>query len=859
MVNTPSPSPLLTGLALLVWAVPSAAEILPADRIPPAGTWGSAGVEGGIPPRTTICADVTTPPYDADPTGATSAVAAIQAAIDDCSNGEVVWVPAGTYLIDDRLSLRTPITLRGAGAATVFRVTGNTAVEIGGLGPWPPPKANAGYFMEVTGGATRGSTTVTVSDTSEIDVGKMIAIDEADDPALVWTKNDSVGRYRSSMHMVEAKTATSVTFRPPLPIDYTHTPHLARYPDLVSDAGVESIKLVGTGSEPGQFINIWSAWNVWVYDCEFTDMPSKTVVVGWSAHVELRKNFMHDQSNGGPNSEGLDLLCDVSQSLVVDNICVAAGFPQINIGDGGANPYYSGGSGNVIAYNYAVNSFYTDPPTSVDHWKMTADIGTNHSPHPQYNLVEGNYTNKFHVDSYHGSGSHTVLLRNLITGRNDWEFATTPTAVQLDRRNLYYALVGNVLGQVGSPTTYEYVTQSGWSGSTIYRLGFPDGGNDGFSGTHPPDPILHADGGPRDLYVDRDDTTHGTTLIEGNWVSHTGAQDWTIPPEAIPASLFLGAKPSWFGSLAWPPVDPAAPVTDDPTIIPAGYRYVHGSDPPPEVATCGSPVTCDVGETCANCPADCGPCCGNSVLDSGETCDPGITSGPGTCPVACDDGNACTTDALVGAAASCTAACLRSPIVACSNGDGCCPAGCNSATDGDCAPGCGDLICGGGETCGTCPGDCAPGVGEVCCADVVVTGDCCVPGDCGFGETCVGNACEPIGACADRDGDGHRAAACGGDDCDDTDAGVAPGVAELCRDGIDNDCDALSDELDREDCGGKGRLTGGCSCGGADPRSALWLVALGLARAADRTRRRAADARASPPQKKEGAPGGAPS
>src|SRR5262245_22695476 len=31
-------------------------NIVPADRLPPPGTWESAGVEGGIPERTKVCA-----------------------------------------------------------------------------------------------------------------------------------------------------------------------------------------------------------------------------------------------------------------------------------------------------------------------------------------------------------------------------------------------------------------------------------------------------------------------------------------------------------------------------------------------------------------------------------------------------------------------------------------------------------------------------------------------------------------------------------------------------------------------------------------------------------------------------------
>jgi hypothetical protein len=43
---------------------------------------------------------------------------------------------------------------------------------------------------------------------------------------------------------------------------------------------------------------------------------------------------------------------------------------------------------------------------------------------------------------------------------------------------------------------------------------------------------------------------------------------------------------------------------------------------------------------------------------------------------------------------------------------------------------------------------------------------------------------------ADRDGDGAKSIACGGDDCDDNDPRRYPGNAEICDDGHDEDCDA---------------------------------------------------------------------
>jgi MYXO-CTERM domain-containing protein len=69
--------------------------------------------------------------------------------------------------------------------------------------------------------------------------------------------------------------------------------------------------------------------------------------------------------------------------------------------------------------------------------------------------------------------------------------------------------------------------------------------------------------------------------------------------------------------------------------------------------------------------------------------------------------------------------------------------------------------------------------------------------------------------CADADGDGHSAAACGGDDCNDAISTIYPGAPELC-DGLDNDCDGLIDDGAGccDDADGDGYDAAGC--GGSD-------------------------------------------
>jgi len=67
--------------------------------------------------------------------------------------------------------------------------------------------------------------------------------------------------------------------------------------------------------------------------------------------------------------------------------------------------------------------------------------------------------------------------------------------------------------------------------------------------------------------------------------------------------------------------------------------------------------------------------CGNGTLQPGEQCDDAGTA----------DGDGCSRACVVEACHACAGApSTCAPIVACADGDGCCPAGCDEPTDDDC-------------------------------------------------------------------------------------------------------------------------------------------------------------------------------
>ena len=112
----------------------------------------------------------------------------------------------------------------------------------------------------------------------------------------------------------------------------------------------------------------------------------------------------------------------------------------------------------------------------------------------------------------------------------------------------WFNFVGNVLGAAGQHSGWVYETNflSGTPG--IWLMGWDD-----FS-PYPVDPGVQA-----------------TIIRDGNYDHLTSSQQWhNGAPRPIPNSLYLTAKPAFFGSNTWPWVDPATGTT---YVLPAKARF----------------------------------------------------------------------------------------------------------------------------------------------------------------------------------------------------------------------------------------------------------------------------------------------
>jgi hypothetical protein len=140
-------------------------DIIPADR---RIDWSNVGIPGGIPNRTTICANIKNAPYNAVGDGVTDDSSAITAAIAACPVGQVVYIPAGTYRAG--ITVNKGVVIRGDGAQKTII---NGAINM-----------HKGYAINdkvvIVSGTEKGSDTVEVVDNKYIKVGDHILFEAGD-------------------------------------------------------------------------------------------------------------------------------------------------------------------------------------------------------------------------------------------------------------------------------------------------------------------------------------------------------------------------------------------------------------------------------------------------------------------------------------------------------------------------------------------------------------------------------------------------------------------------------------------------------------------------------------------------------
>ncbi|HRP05385.1 MAG TPA: glycosyl hydrolase family 28-related protein, partial [Opitutaceae bacterium] len=435
-------------------------ELLPAARRVDWTANVAVGVPGGIPNRTKLV-DVTLAPYHADKTGATNASAAIQAAVNAAKAGDVVFLPAGIYRIDTPVYIgpdKDGISVRGAGMeATVLDVRTNTAFSVGSGSDyqWAWPASG----NEISSGLSKGSSSLTIANTSAFSVGQIIKISFenviSDELILAgYVPTVSVGGYnriRNQKARITGKTGTTLSFSPSLhyapPAGLSGRVNVAQLQcDFV---GIEELCIDGAKGSMIFPIIYDQCFGCWIRSVKIMNTNNYGVFLTDSLNCEIRACLIRDRKTGGSNGAGILFGC-VSSSLIEDNIVLDVA-PAVEVN--------SSSTGNVFAYNFL-------------ECPVGGALNTNHGPHNSFNLYEGNVTRSIQSDGYFGGASEDTFFRNWIHGTNFGRTLRT-SKVSLNRFTRNYSFIGNIIGDPGS-------------GGEPYSFGNPNMGNSMFDGTARP-------------------------------------------------------------------------------------------------------------------------------------------------------------------------------------------------------------------------------------------------------------------------------------------------------------------------------------------------------------------------------------
>jgi hypothetical protein len=563
----------------------SVAEIIPASRRIDWSVGKTVGVPGGIPNRTTIGKNAVTD-YNADPTGARDSTAAIQNAINNAGTEQVVYIPAGSYKISGNITPRSNVTLRGAGMGlTILKPQGGGGNgTLQNSGDWPVPSPT----ITIMSGATKGSTSVTVTKSSGVAVHKLITISSIREPYM-WHMGSSYGdgpsyngldktRLLNSTHYVTSIRGNTINFTPPLPIDMANTPKITPWKSIILVGfGIEDITFDMKDSDAIAPIFLAQPYSCWIRGVEVANTRSRQMWFYQMVNCEIRECYVHDTIGTGPNHEGIDLALECCFNLIENNICINGGKPAIQLGDWGG-----GCNGNVIGYNYIHNANIGSAPVEYS-------ISVNHGPHNLMNLVEGNVGQGVTSDGYFGSSSHNSFFRNYLSGdypsNVDW-----PIAVQMCKWSYYTNFAGNVLGKSGAGQIYQ-ASGSNYPNTVkvVWELGYPNTGNTWYSKTYTGAPTNPGNTDPTDKL---DSAVEGSMIRHGNFDYVTNKTTWdpSIEDHNLPSSLYLSGRPAWWGSSPWPPIGPdVKPMRGQ---IPAEIRFLTlgtSQRSTPQIAIPGSP------------------------------------------------------------------------------------------------------------------------------------------------------------------------------------------------------------------------------------------------------------------------------
>jgi hypothetical protein len=348
-------------------------------------------------------------------------------------------------------------TYYGNGTAT-YQVTSVSGGAVTGL---TVTAGGHGYTYTFTNNPTTTTATSGSGSGFEVQITGISSYDggsEINGSVTAVTANESSGgASRPARTQTEVFIPTSITGSGPYTVTLNHpllhanwasgqNPQAIWSNGAITNAGIENLLIDANGQQVFG-INVLNAHNVWVTGIASKDSYFYHVNVSWATQVLVSNSYFYGAYSNSTTSYGVGG-SSASNVLFENNIAQQIVTPIIT--DGTC-------TGCVFAYNYAINSDYTN--TS---YVIASD--DTHGSANDYVLWEGNYGRAMSHDPVHGPSSFNTWFRNYSTGYESVNGAAMPTQtttpMSIGAFSRYNNFLANVLGTPGYHTAYQCVPAS---------------------------------------------------------------------------------------------------------------------------------------------------------------------------------------------------------------------------------------------------------------------------------------------------------------------------------------------------------------------------------------------------------------
>jgi hypothetical protein len=515
-----------------------------------ATNWTTAGVNGGIPNRTQVCATL----------NPGASVSQINSAISSCPSGQVVFLNAGTYNLSGMVNFgsKSNVTLRGAGAnRTLLVFSGGSdcgglssvvCIDGDGVSENSPPNSTSW-----TAGYAPGTTVITVGSSSGMQVGRIIILDQLNDSSdgggifvcsttsCTDEGGNAPGRNnRGQLHLakVTAISGNQVTISPALRMPNWRSSQSPGIwwnggAPIITGIGIEDLSL-NVGNRDNSGVVFLYASDSWVKGVRVMNPGRNHVWAYKSMRITVRDSYFYGGGGGGPTSYGIEEYAS-GGNLLENNIFNHVTTP-ISL-NGSSN-------GSVVAYNFMIDAVFSQSANWMNPPITFHEVGISHM------LVEGNDGLGMDHDGIHGTTHFNTLFRNHWYGDvwNNPAKSNNTQIVHIVSYGRFFNIIGNVLGRTGYYTSYDNC-----SARSVFCLG-----NSPESGQVPDDPRTPASMIRWGNY----DTVNNAVRFQASEVP-TGDPFFpnAVPAsQALPASFYLSGPPSFWstpwGTPPWPAIGP---------------------------------------------------------------------------------------------------------------------------------------------------------------------------------------------------------------------------------------------------------------------------------------------------------------